>query len=96
MADPIAVSSWNTAGVSDSLGLTVFLFLMRGSCSTPLLSSRVAFKLGKFTHRLLVLKYLCLHHSRQEQVSKLHGVSTVECHKAVPRFVKSLKHKENK
>ena len=65
MADPMAVSSWKTAGVSESLGFTVFLFLMRGSCSTPLLSSRVAFKLGRFTHRLLVLKYLCL-----RQVSK--------------------------
>ena len=61
MAEPMAVSSWKTAGVSESLGLIVFLFLMRGSCSTPLLASSVAFKLGKFTHRLFVLKNLCLH-----------------------------------
>ena len=42
MADPIAVSNWNTAGVLESLGFTVFLFFIRGSLSTPPDASRVA------------------------------------------------------
>lgn len=60
MADPMAVSNWKTAGVSESLGFTVFLFLIRGRGSTPLLASNVVFKLFRLTHRLFVLKYLCL------------------------------------
>ena len=35
MAEPMAVSSWKTAGVEESRGLMVFLFLIRGSLSTP-------------------------------------------------------------
>lgn len=41
MADPIAVSSWKTAGVLESLGLTVFLFLISGNLRTPPDLSRV-------------------------------------------------------
>lgn len=35
MAEPMAVSSWNTGGVEASRGLTVFLFLISGNFSTP-------------------------------------------------------------
>lgn len=41
IAEPIAVSSWKTAGVLESLGLTVFLFLIRGRCKTPFEASNV-------------------------------------------------------
>ena len=42
MAEPMAVSNWKTAGVPESLGFTVFLFLMSGRCSTPPEAPRVA------------------------------------------------------
>ena len=42
------------------LVFTVFLFLSRGSCSTPPEDLRVAWRLSRFTHKLLVLKNLCL------------------------------------
>ena len=35
MADPMAVSSWNTGGLAASRGLTVFLFLMSGRSKAP-------------------------------------------------------------
>ena len=34
--------TWKTAGVEESRGLTVFLFLMSGSFSTPLLLPSVS------------------------------------------------------
>ena len=42
MAEPMAVSSWNTGGLLESRGFTVFLFLISGSFSTPLLASSFA------------------------------------------------------
>lgn len=48
IADPMAVSNWKTAGVLESLGFTVFLFLMRGRCSTPFEAPRVACSKMKF------------------------------------------------
>lgn len=60
MAEPIAVSSWNTGVEDESLGLTVFLFLMRGRGRVPLDCDNVSFRLSRLTQRLLVLKNLCL------------------------------------
>ena len=57
---PDALTSWYTGSEEESLGFTVFLFLISGSLSTPLEESRVALSLVRFTHRLLVLKNLCL------------------------------------
>lgn len=39
---PMAVSSWNTAGVLESRGLMVFLFLMSGSFRAPPLAASVS------------------------------------------------------
>jgi hypothetical protein len=59
MAEPMAVSSWNTGAEAPSRGLTVFLFLMSGSGSAPPAVSSVALSWGRLTHRLLVLKKRC-------------------------------------
>mmetsp|Transcript_12987 Transcript_12987/g.37376 ORF Transcript_12987/g.37376 Transcript_12987/m.37376 type:complete len:240 (-) Transcript_12987:5323-6042(-) len=59
MALPMAVSSWNTARLLGSLGLTVFLFLISGRFRVPPEASNVPFKVFKFSHRLFVLKYEC-------------------------------------
>ena len=59
MALPMAVSSWNTERLPGSRGLTVFLFLMRGSLSVPPDASNVLFSVFKLSHRLFVLKYEC-------------------------------------
>ena len=64
MADPIAVSSWKTGVEDESLGLTVFLFLMSGRGSVPFDCIRVSFRRSKLTQRLLVLKNLCLRDRR--------------------------------
>ncbi len=58
MAEPMAVSSWNTGVVLESRGLTVFLFLISGRPSAPPEAVRVACSASRLTHRLLVLKYL--------------------------------------
>ena len=58
MAEPIAVSSWNTGSLFESLGLTVFLFLMRGRSRAPPAAAMAAESCSRFTHRLLELKNL--------------------------------------
>mmetsp|Transcript_8405 Transcript_8405/g.21707 ORF Transcript_8405/g.21707 Transcript_8405/m.21707 type:complete len:208 (+) Transcript_8405:355-978(+) len=60
MAEPIAVSSWNTFGLFLSRGSTVFEFLMTGSGSMPPCLVNCALSATRSTHRLFVLKYLYL------------------------------------
>lgn len=60
MADPMAVSSWKTGVDDESLGLTVFLFLMSGRGRVPFDCASVSLRRSRFTQRLLVLKNLCL------------------------------------
>ncbi len=61
MAEPMAVSSWNTGSLFESLGLTVFLFLIRGRSRAPPAEAMAAESCSRFTHKLLELKNLLLH-----------------------------------
>mmetsp|Transcript_16290 Transcript_16290/g.55336 ORF Transcript_16290/g.55336 Transcript_16290/m.55336 type:complete len:438 (+) Transcript_16290:3-1316(+) len=56
IAAPMAVSSWKTAAVLLSWGLTVLPFLMSGSATKPPDASMTSLSLSRRTQRLFVLK----------------------------------------
>mmetsp|Transcript_16700 Transcript_16700/g.54405 ORF Transcript_16700/g.54405 Transcript_16700/m.54405 type:complete len:314 (+) Transcript_16700:350-1291(+) len=60
MAAPIAVSSWRTLVEFLSRGSTVLPFFMTGSGSRPSNLVYASLSAGRLTHRLFVLKNLCL------------------------------------